>query len=189
MSEPTVIELATQNAQLQRQVDELQGTALKLETAERRLAEATEKYERERIERHRAALKDVIEAAVREEKILPAARERFYRTHKIDTPAVMQLDVNDAHEFVCDNPNPDYKATARRPTRMMSRSSDEAPADMPADDELGARALLLCRESGRDVNNAEHMVKATLEVIRAFPELGERYKTLPADREAAAILS
>lgn len=179
-------ELAAKVAKLERDNDVLKAESAEGATAKRRLEELRAEMTAEKTERHRKEIKAIIEGAVREQKILPGARERFYRTHKVETDAVLEIDTTHAHEFIKENPNPDYKSERRRPDNIMSRSTDEAPANMAADVELRTRAELYCRENGMKSDNADDMVKASIAVIRAQPELGERYKNLPVDRAEAA---
>lgn len=135
--------------------------------------------QQDRISFHRKAIKEIIESAVAEEKILPSARERFYRTHKIDTPAVLEVDDQAVAEFIRENPNPDQAKKKATSFAVISRSTDAAPEDMQADTEALQRAQAFCREQGWDARDVSKLNAAVREIFTANADLGKRYKLLP----------
>lgn len=172
-------ELAAKNAEQSRELDELRRRAVEGETFKRRLDELSQQVQQDKLTSHRKRIKEIIENAVTDGRILPAARERFYRTHKVDTVAVLEIDEQHAREFVRENPNPEYRAPRTAAFSVLSRSTDEAPEDMQADIEALQRAQAFCRENGWDPRDPAKITTAVREIFSRQADLGQRYKLLP----------
>ena len=152
----------------------------------RQLAEQSKEIEvlrtqlqQDKISFHRKGIKEQIEAAVSAARILPAARERFYRSYKIDTPAVLEVDEQAVAEFIRENPNPDAKPSKAAKFSVISRSTDDAPEAMQADIETLQRAQAFCRENGWNPRDVTKLNAAVREIFAQNGDLGQRYKLLP----------
>lgn len=131
----------------------------------------------EKIRAHRERIKALIEEAVRRDEILPAARERFLRTHRVDDDeAVMALTESDVEQFVEENPNPRKKAKPRAAFTSLAKFSDDVPSGLEVDREGVLRVTAWFRENGITNPTADDWVNGTKAVFAALPEFAERYK-------------
>jgi hypothetical protein len=140
----------------------------------------SENARRDRTER-RAALAAVFERAISDEEIVPAAREKFNRIYKVeDDETVMEVTVQDAKEFVRDNPNP---LPRRNVKKKVSFSLDTADGDVPPgtlpDQETTMRVKALLASRNIHAPTWEQLAAATKEIFTKMPELGRRYQLMP----------
>lgn len=128
---------------------------------------------------HRKAILDMLEDAVRSKRIQASVRERFLRRFKIETDdnGVMLIPTSDVEAYIRENPNPFLKTT----TATSGGDPDEIPAGGLPDRELMARARKLCRDRGKNPDNWEDLKSAGIAIMRADPQLAERYRSLPDD--------
>lgn len=173
--------------------NELEQLKAQLEAAKRAEAEAkalaasnAERFTRldtetkqARTEAHRKEVTRMLEDAVRDKRMLPAARERFLRFFKIDTDAVNDVRIPDVEAYIRENPNPYVKQTAVG--GGGGADPDAIPVGGMPDVELMARARKLCRDRGKDPSNWQELQAATIAVMRANPALAEKYRALPDD--------
>lgn len=133
-----------------------------------------------KVNSHRKAILEMFEDAVRSKKILPAVRERFLRRFKIETDdtGVMMIPLGDVEGYIRENPNPFLKAST---AITASGDPDEIPSGGLPDRELMARARRLCRDRGKNPENWEDLKAAGIAIMRADPQLAERYRALPDD--------
>lgn len=127
----------------------------------------------------RKTIKDMLEAAVRDKRMLPSGRERFERQFRIDTDddAVMRMPVTDVEQYIKENPNPYIKPA----TGTYGGDPDVVPAGGLPDRELMARARKTCRDWGKDPSDWQSLKSAAVQIMKADPLLAERYRALPDD--------
>ncbi|MCX8113674.1 MAG: hypothetical protein N3D71_01185 [Burkholderiaceae bacterium] len=149
-------------------------------TAVRRQLETLQSDVRRReIEQKRARINELIENAVKAEDILPAARDRFIRTHKVDDDeAVMALTEEDVANFVRENPNPRKaaKLAKKQVFAALSKPTDDVPAGLSVDREGVMRVTAWFKEQGIKNPTADDWVQGTKAVFAQLPEFAERYK-------------
>lgn len=182
MTDPTPNAAAEQElAQLR---EKLARANADLATANSRATENHERFTRleadtraAKITAHRAEIVDMLETAVRKKEILPAVRERFTRRFKIDSDDVMSIPLSDVEAYIKENPNPYLKSQSA----TVGGDPDEIPSGGLPDRELMARARKVCRERGKNPENWNDLMAAGIAVMRADPQLAQRYRDLPDD--------
>jgi hypothetical protein len=189
----TLSELGDRLLAMQSQLDKVsdENRSLKSQNAElvrvrSDFAKLQDTVKHEAINTHRSKIKEAIEQAVREDKILPAARERFCRVYRVDDDeAVMTIDVDMVAEFVRDNPNPKPRKPAPKTTFALTDPAGDVPAGTRADEELRLRTFALARSRGVASPDHEQIETFAKEVLQANPELGQRWKNLDGELDAA----
>jgi hypothetical protein len=173
-------EVEAENATLKREKAQFSQTAQRLKDMEASNAK------RDRDER-RSALRAEFDRAIANEDIVPAARERFWKTYSLeDDEVVLNVTVEDAREFIRENPSPLPK---RKPTKTqftLDRPDGDVPAGTRADDEALLRARAHLKAQNIHAPTWEQLAQATKEVFASNPQLGERYKFLPDTRAQGA---
>jgi hypothetical protein len=128
----------------------------------------------------RAELAAVFEAAIANEDIVPAARERFGRVYKLDDDeAIMSVTLEDAKQFVRENPNPLPRRKAKPVPFSLDRADGDVPPGTQADVEALMRATALLAARNVHAPSDVQLTAAVKEVFTKNPELGNRYKFLP----------
>lgn len=168
--------LRDDNARIQRDLDASKAQA----------SAATENYSKLQTETRakevagrRKWIIDTLETAVRDKRMLAAARERYIRQFRIETDdeAVMRTPKTDVEQYIKENPNP-YIKPASGP---LDGNPDAIPVGGLPDVELFTRARKACRDWGKDPQNPMHLKDAAQAVMKADPLLAERYRALPDD--------
>jgi hypothetical protein len=152
--------------------------AAERESFERKLAELETATRGEKITTHRAKVLEMFESAIKDKRVLPAARERFKRVYKVDTDAVLDIPLTDVETFIRENPNPD----APRNLQSVASGGVEAPVDALADTQALCAARKVLRENAAEFSNMprwEQLQRAGIQAFRANPELGKAYQRLP----------
>jgi hypothetical protein len=152
--------------------------AAERESFERKLTELETSTRGEKIAAHRVKVLEMFESAIKDKKILPAARERFKRVYRVDTDAVLEIPLTDVETFIRENPNPD----APRNPQSVASGGIEAPVDALADTQALCAARKVLRENAAEFANMprwEQLQKAGVQAFRANPELGKAYQRLP----------
>ena len=143
--------------------------------------------ERERAAR-RAELAAVFERAIEDEEIVPAARERFMRTYRVnDDEYVMAVTAEDAKQFVKENPSPLPRRKAKPTQFSLDRVDGEVPSGTRPDDEATMRAKALLASRNIHAPTWEQLAAAAKEVFTSNPTLGDRYKYHPDHLARQAI--
>lgn len=127
----------------------------------------------------RKTIKDLLETAVRDKRMLPSGRERFERQFRIDSDdeAVMRMPVSDVEQYIKENPNPYIKPAGG----TFGGDPDNVPAGGLPDRELMSRARKVCREWNKNPDDWQALKAAAVQVMKADPLLAERYRALPDD--------
>lgn len=168
--------LRDDNARIQRDLDASKAQA----------SAATENYSKlqtetraKEVAERRKWIIDTLETAVRDKRMLAAARERYIRQFRIETDdeAVMRTPKTDVEQYIKENPNP-YIKPASGP---LDGNPDAIPVGGLPDVELFTRARKACRDWGKDPQNPMHLKDAAQAVMKADPLLAERYRALPDD--------
>jgi hypothetical protein len=174
-------------AALMARLDKLEGEnrvlsvkAAERESFERKLTELETTTRNEKIAQHREKVLAMFESAIKDKKILPAARERFKRVYKVETDAVLDIPLTDVETFIRENPNPE----APRNPQSLAAGGDQAPVDALADTQALCAARKYVRENATDTEfrnlpRWEQLTKAGAAVFRANPELAKSYARLP----------
>jgi hypothetical protein len=195
-SGPTAQELLDKIMQLTNRVTEAEGENSRLKSQISSFSSVKQKAadleaavaKRDRDER-RAALAAVFTAAIDNEEIVPAARERFSRVYKLDDDeAVMAVTVDDAKQFVRENPSPLPRRKAKVTKFSLDRADGEVPPGTSPDVEALMRAQALLKSRNIHAPTWEQLAGAAKEVFAANTELGTRYKFHP-DQVARAALN
>lgn len=169
-------QLRAENARIQRDLDASKAQA----------SAATENYSKlqtetraKEVAERRKWIIDTLETAVRDKRMLAAARERYIRQFRIETDdeAVMRTPKTDVEQYIKENPNP-YIKPASGP---LDGNPDAIPVGGLPDVELFTRARKACRDWGKDPQNPMHLKDAAQAVMKADPLLAERYRALPDD--------
>lgn len=158
---------------------ELKKFRTEAESLRRRLKETDEQIKERELTQHRNEVKRLFEDAITAERIVPATRERFYKTYRVETDAVLELDLDDVREFIKENETVEFRNKKKGRVITLSRSNDEAPDEMKPDMELLQRAQAYCREHDMDESNSDDLQKAAKAVFKQHRELGDRYKFMP----------
>lgn len=177
-------ELANMRAQLARMQADLARSNSERDAANTQATANHERFSRleadtraAKIKAHRESIKELLETAVRKKEILPAARERFTRRFKIESDDVESIPLSDVESYIKENPNPFLKTASA----TIGGDPDEIPSGGLPDKELMARSRKVCRERGWNPENWEHLQRAGVAVLRADPQLAQRYRDLPDD--------
>jgi len=132
------------------------------------------------IETHRSGIRASLESAVKNEQILPAARERFCKVYRVDDDeAVMHITAEDVAEFVRENPNPVPRRKTRQVAFSLDASNGDVPPGTPADHELALRVFARLREQGVHRPTHDDLVRTGQEIMRMNRDLAEQYRYLP----------
>jgi hypothetical protein len=161
-----------------KQIEALKMSAARAESAETKLTELQTATRNEKITAHRAKVLEMFESAIKDKKVLPAARERFKRVYKVETDAVLEIPLTDVETFIRENPNPD----APRNLQSVASGGVEAPVDALADTQALCAARKVLRENAAEFSNMprwEQLQRAGIQAFRANPELGKAYQRLP----------
>ncbi len=158
---------------------ELKKFRTEAESLRRRLKETDETMRERELTQHRADIKRIFEEAISTERITPATRERFFKSYKVETEAVMDIELDDVREFIKENETAEFRNKKKGRVITLSRSNDEAPDDMTPDVELLQRAKAYCRERDMDENDHNDLQKAVVAIFKSNRELGTRYKFMP----------
>lgn len=171
--------ILTRLSALEEENKTLKLSAAESETNKRLFTELKEKTHGEKVTAHRAAVLALFETAIKEKKILPAARERFKRSYPVDKDDVLNIPLTDVETFIRENPNPD----APKPhAATVAAGGDHAPVDALADTQALCAARKFIRENHQEFANMprwEQLTKAGAALFRADPGLGQSYQRLP----------
>jgi hypothetical protein len=182
--QPTMQELLDRMIAMQNQLSqqaaenaELKAKLVQFSTVKTKLDTVMAENKARDIKAQRDKIVALIEEAVRNEDILPAARERFLRTHRVDDDeSVMVITEEDVKEFVRENPNPRKKVSRKAPLNTLSSVADDVPPGTPVDREGVARVTAWFKEQGIKSPTAEDWISGTKAVFAALPDFAERYK-------------
>lgn len=143
-----------------------------------RFERLSDQVKQSEVNAHRTAIKNRIEAAVKAEDILPAARERFNKIYRVeDNEAVMKIDMQDVEEFIQENPNAAKKRKERKVALVsLATFADDVPDTVPVDQEATLRVRAWFKEQGIKNPTADDWQRGTVEVFRALPDVAQRYK-------------
>ena len=183
-----ILEQQQQIADLQTEQNAAGRTKAEFTTVKSKLERLEAEVSANNIKAHRASLAAVLDAAIAEEDIVPAVRERFNRVHRVDDDeVVLSVTAEDVKEFIRANPNPLPRRKKKATTfTALDRVDGEVPAGTSADDETLLRAKALLASRGKHTFNDQDLVAAAKEVFTANAELAKRYKFMP-DQNAAAM--
>lgn len=171
--------LRDDNARIQRDLDASKSAASAATESYSKLQSETRAKE---VTAKRKTIVDSLESAVRSKAMLPAARERFVRQFRVETDdeAVMRMPLTDVEQYIRENPNPFLKPAQG----SLDGNPDAIPVGGLPDVELFSRARKACRDWGKDPQNPMHLKEAAQAVMKADPQLAERYRALPDDHAA-----
>lgn len=164
---------------VEKERDALKLKAAEVESFQRKLTDLETTTRNEKIAAHRTKILELFESAIKDKKVLPAARERFKRVYKFDADTILDVPLTDVSTFISENPNPD--APRGGPTSLAA-GGDQAPVDALADTQALCAARKFTRENAAEFANMprwEQLVKAGTAVFRANPELAKSYARLP----------
>jgi hypothetical protein len=176
-----ILALTKRMAALEQENSNLKVEVQNGKQAERRFTDLKNETERKERDRHRAAIKNRFETAVKDMDITPAARDRFYKAYKVeDDVAVMDIDMEGVEEFIKENPNPNKKRRAEKQFSAKS-ASDELPDNVSADRGVEALAFAHIREQGIKNPTDRDIEAAVIHVLRANKDASDRYKKFTLD--------
>lgn len=152
----------------------------KFSQTEQRLKDMEAANQRRERDQRRAELKAEFDRAIENEEIVPAARERFMKAYSInDDDVVMNVTIEDAKEFIRENPNPLPKRKPQKTQFSMDRPDADVPAGTPPDVEAFMRSRALLKQENIHNPSWEQLLDAAKRIFKANPSLGERYKFIP----------
>lgn len=179
-----VRELTEKVAAMSNQINETQSENRELKRVNTELTQIKGRFERsqeerqqERVDARRKEVRDRLEAAVKAQDILPAARERFNKVYRVeDDEAVMTIDLADVEEFIKENPNTQKPKPKRKSFTALNDPDGDVPDDVSVDQEALLRTNALLMKRGVMNPTAAELQQAAVQVFRSNPDLAARYK-------------
>jgi hypothetical protein len=177
-------ELTDKVLQMSNQLNDVQSENRQLKNQLTEAAQIKGRFERlsaevqqSNVSAHRSKIKDRIDAAVKAQDILPAARERFAKVYKIeDDNVVLGVSMEDVEEFIKENPNSKKPREQRKVHNAVAKFTDELSGELKPDEEALVRVQAWFREQG--IKSPTHLdyVAGAKAVFTALPDFGQRYK-------------
>lgn len=171
--------LTLENSRLQEENRGLKQVKAQFSQLEQRFTDLTENVEKKERDGHRARIKERFERAIKGEEIVPAVRERFMKTYRVeDDEYVMTIDMKDVEEFIRENPNPKPK---RKPATVFSLQdpTGDVPAGTPPDQELLMRAQASLARKGVHKFTADDLQTEAVSIMKQNGELANNWKYQP----------
>lgn len=168
--------LRAEKARMERDLDALKAQA---SAATENFSKLQGETRAKEVAEKRTWIVSALEDAVRDKRILPAARERFVRQFRIETDdeAVMRMPKTDVEQYIKENPNPYIKPASG----SLDGNPDAVPVGGLPDVEMFSRSRQACRTWNKDPKHWENLVEAAKAVMKSDPLLAERYRALPDD--------
>lgn len=186
-----VASMSRELAAIQSENRDLRQTVADGETLKRRFGDLEKRIRTERIDAHRAMIKDKLDAAVSSKDITPGSRERFLRRFEVETAvdeALFKITAEDVAEFIKENPNADKPKPRTRVlmSKITDPYDDNVPDGTPPDAELASRAIAFCRKNSQPLT-AENIKNAAKTIVGDIPELAQSYKQYAIDVHAGNV--
>lgn len=173
-----VMELTNKVTALSDENRTLKAEKAKFSQLESRFESLQEEVTKRDVTTKRSQINGLLEAAVRDEKITPAAKLRFSKAYRVDDDeAVMTIDEKDVEEFVRENPHPNpKKREVRRSTFSLHDPDGEVPAGTKPNQELRLRTFARLSKKGIHSPTDVQLQQEAQAVLRENGELSEGWK-------------